>query len=705
MAIPVEMHDGRRLEFPDGTAPAVIQATVKRLIAESGSTGAQAAQKSSEKPGLPRNRDAVGIRALDGPNAVATGYNAGLARLVGMPVDTAANILDLGKAALGTPWLLAGKVPPNALIPGDRGDVPFSGQWNINKLGGNRLTAPIITASNPEYDGGWAQTLGGGLSSILNPQTRAQLVNQGVLGVTAALSSRAAHEGTGSNALAITAGMLPYGVQQVATQGAKYAVRGGESGRAQMEQRVADLKSVGVDKPTLGLASGNKSIGGVENLLQNTPGAVGIMRQARDAAVGGVESTVLGAANAASTNRGHLASGQAIQSGLKQFRETFKAKQNELYDKVESKVGGQFPTNVDKTSGTLEKLNADIPNAEALSKFFKNGTIQSLEAAFKEDINRTRAYTPSQIKEAVSSNPRNLSEFNSSLGEGALPFQAVKQVRTLVGNELTDSNLISPVPRSKWNPLYGALSDDMQTAAAKAGPSAATAFNRASDHTRSGFARLDRVAPIGDRVAPEQSSSALKQALKDNVSTFEAVKKSLPEGARGQVAATIIDELGTATPGKQNAEGTVWSPETFLTNWNRIAPAGQKALLSGFPNAEQVASDITAAARATAMMRDNAKLWANPSGTGANAFARGSIGGAAVGALGAAMGVVPYAVPLVAGGTMLGANAAARALTNQKIINELMRSPETGPNATNLLQSQLIGSFGDGRLDRDRQKR
>jgi hypothetical protein len=33
MPIPVELHDGRKLEFPDGTDPAVIQRTVKRMIA------------------------------------------------------------------------------------------------------------------------------------------------------------------------------------------------------------------------------------------------------------------------------------------------------------------------------------------------------------------------------------------------------------------------------------------------------------------------------------------------------------------------------------------------------------------------------------------------------------------------------------------------------------------------------------------------
>ena len=45
MAIEAQLADGRVLEFPDGTDPAVIQSTVKRLIAES-----QPAPKTTPKP-------------------------------------------------------------------------------------------------------------------------------------------------------------------------------------------------------------------------------------------------------------------------------------------------------------------------------------------------------------------------------------------------------------------------------------------------------------------------------------------------------------------------------------------------------------------------------------------------------------------------------------------------------------------------------
>ncbi len=55
MAIEAQLADGRVLEFPDGTDPAVVQSTVKRVIAEG-----QAAQQ----PAIPQeDREGFGAAA------------------------------------------------------------------------------------------------------------------------------------------------------------------------------------------------------------------------------------------------------------------------------------------------------------------------------------------------------------------------------------------------------------------------------------------------------------------------------------------------------------------------------------------------------------------------------------------------------------------------------------------------------------------
>lgn len=80
--------------------------------------------------------------ALDRINAVGTGFNAGLAGLAGMPVDTAANVIDLAKAGLGYGVSkVTGEAPPKALeVDSDRSDVVGSTQWIRKYLDRNAIT-------------------------------------------------------------------------------------------------------------------------------------------------------------------------------------------------------------------------------------------------------------------------------------------------------------------------------------------------------------------------------------------------------------------------------------------------------------------------------------------------------------------------------------------------------------------------------------
>jgi hypothetical protein len=734
-----------------------------------------------------------GSTAVDAGNAVGTGFFRGLTQLAGLPADTAYNIRDLGKAALGTAYQAAtGRAAPDALSVGDRSRDIGSGQWLQNQMRRTAPTRGMIDPVNPEYEGGYLQSAGGALSGVANPGTRGELAGQVLNNVLSSTAGKAVYDATGSPELAIAASMSPLAAQQALAAGTKYAIRGDEKGRQQMAQRIQDLKAAGVENPTLGLASGNQMIGGVENLLQQTPGAIGVMRRAREEALGGLQGTNERAANAASINRGSLESGQAIQAGLRQFRDEFKGNQSALYDRLDQFIPPRTPVNVEATKRTLAALNADIPGAPELSKQFKNSQIQSIERALLADIGETAKGSPVSITSPVFGrvepvgvdmmgrpvyrgdqvgtsrqsgasiegrtptktdmmgrqvpisgaeaqrigipggdvpiygrvpmrtdsmgrvvpqepvvgerttriDPMLTSAF-SGVGvlptpSNTLPFEAMKKTRTLVGNEIADANLASSVPRSKWNPLYAALSDDLQAAARQAGPEASGAFNRANDFTRSGMQRIERVQPFADATSPERAFQMLERTLPDGVSTLQAVKKSLPEGARGQVAGTVIERLGKATPGQQNEMGTNWSPETFLTNWNRMNPRARDELVSGFPNADKVKADIDAVAKATSMMRDNSKMWANPSGTGANTAARGLLGLVGVGGLGAAGGLLNPLIPVGAATGLLGANAAARGLTNQGVVNAAASRTTLDPR---LVDAQVRGMIGSGLLN------
>ncbi len=218
-----------------------------------------------------------------------------------------------------------------------------------------------------------------------------------------------------------------------------------------------------------------------------------------------------------------------------------------------------------------------------------------------------------------------------------MPVGAIREIRSSIGKEAASRAISGTPEQAEFKRVYGGLSDDIRNAARTtdqaAGPQpnnrgpAERSFDRGNQLYAAGMDRINRVQPYASKDAPEQSFNALMQASKENVSTLRAVKKSVSEETRATVAATAIDRLGRAKPGQQNELGDVWSQETFLTNWNQMTPKARMELFSGFKNAAQVQAQVEALAKAASMMRDSSKIWANPSGTGGNTLAAGTLGG------------------------------------------------------------------------------
>jgi len=608
----------------------------------------------------------------DAPNAVGTGGWRGLSRLAGLPVDTVQNVIDLGKAGIGTAYGAAtGKTPPEwTQVSPDRSGVVGSGDWILAQANKTKPTAFMVNPQNPDYEGGYLQNGGSALVGIANPNSKTELVRQFLLAQAGGAAGKAAADATGNPALAVTAALLPQGASHYGAEGVKRAVRGGEEGRRDMQGRMQTLEDAGVTNPTLGLASGNKAVGGLENILASTPGAITVMGNARSGALTGMKNQVAAAADLAApaSRRGSWEAGRAIQSGIDDFSDMFKANQGLLYDALDKYIPSQTPVNVANTKSTLASLNADIPGAPELSKQFRNARIASIESAINSD---TAGTPPSVMVPRRGMYYGNQSPVPLPPGSSTdlLPFEAVKKTRTLVGNEMADGSLVSGVSNNKWSPLYGALSEDLRGAAGQAGPQATQAFNRATNYTRAGNDRLELLGPFANKDAPEQSFTALMQTTKENASILQAVKKSLPEGARGQVAGTVIDRLGRVSPGNQNELGDAWSSERFLTNWNTMTPKARAELFSGFPNAGDVNTSVNAVAKAASMMRDNSKLWANPSGTAANLAARATLGAPLLPLLSGHL-PNPWIFGGVAGATG-GANLLARALTSKDVVKSV----------------------------------
>jgi hypothetical protein len=141
------------------------------------------------------------------------------------------------------------------------------------------------------------------------------------------------------------------------------------------------------------------------------------------------------------------------------------------------------------------------------------------------------------------------------------------------------------------------------------------------------------------------------------------------------VAASVLNRMGLATPGAQNAAGDAFSVNTFLTNWSKMAPEAKQALFGG-KRYEAIASDLDSLINVMGSLKGVEKF-ANTSNTGrvvVTYMALQALGGALVGAAageGAGVGGTGTGIAGVAA-TVLAPRAAAKLITNPKFVKWLI---------------------------------
>lgn len=250
---------------------------------------------------------------------------------------------------------------------------------------------------------------------------------------------------------------------------------------------------------------------------------------------------------------------------------------------------------------------------------------------------------------------------------GKLPYEALKKLRTLVGNEITDGSLVSDVPRSKWKALYGALSEDLGDAAKAAGPRAEEAWAKANEYTSQHMQRLEELSGIVGRDAPEKVFSAAISGTAEGDTVIKRVMSALPQEERNQVAAAVLQRMGRATAGQQNAMGDAFSPETFLTSLAKMSPPARQTIF-GATSSDDLLKRLGQIAKISETRREGGKVFANPSGTAA-AGTQIAVG-TGVGAAGVHAMASGDVLPLIAAtAPIAGSNVLARAVTSPKLLN------------------------------------
>lgn len=413
---------------------------------------------------------------------------------------------------------------------------------------------------------------------------------------------------------------------------ARNLVRAGSAD--EIAEGIADAERLGLLdglSPSFGTLSRNNKIIALENTIAKIPGGKRILAAAKST------EERLGKAVERFTGNGETSSsraGRVIQDGLfgeKGFVTRFRSRSEKFFNEVDRFIPPTTDVSVSNTRAALQAITGRISGAPRTSEALSNSFMRQINEAFLEDAGNTIS----------------------------VPYDALKQLRSAVGRKLSSNVIVGDVDRADLKRLYSALTEDMADAAAQAGPEASKALQRANRFYRAGIKRIDdQLNQINRKVNSEDVFRTVISGSAEGASRLNAIKRSLQPGEWRVVVNTITRRLGRATGSNQNELGEVFSAETFLTNWNKLAPEAKAALYSQFPGYRK---NIDAIARTAARLRQARRTAANPSGTAAAVtnIGLGAAGGGAFLTNNAGLGA-----GLVLG--LIATNRAAQLLTSPK---------------------------------------
>lgn len=203
-----ELPDGRELEFPDGTDPAVVQATVKKVLGVS-------QQPKPEAPSYPA--------------VIGNALNKGIAGAVDTVGNLGHNIVNLGKAAYGAGAYALGRKDMGDNV--EMLETPDLARKGMEKLNLIRPEAEPQTTGQRVVDS--AVQTGAGMATM-PARGIPEAIRNVATGLFSGMDSQAVREAGGSNELSTAVGMVTPG------SAAAMARTGKQKVAAAMERRATN---------------------------------------------------------------------------------------------------------------------------------------------------------------------------------------------------------------------------------------------------------------------------------------------------------------------------------------------------------------------------------------------------------------------------------------------------------------------------------
>lgn len=425
--------------------------------------------------------------------------------------------------------------------------------------------------------------------------------------------------------------------------------------------RIADAEASGVPL-TAGQATDSRTLQAIEGASSKVWGGGAIKKAAEDQStalsgrVNDIVDRLSGGGDVSPSGAGAV-----INKGASQAVANMKAAEQAAYDKVDSLVPPETPVSVSNALAALDKLAKPTAGAEATT----GALISPKIAALRENL----------VADA---------EKNG----GQIPYSAVKELRSAVGANIDHGFAPSdPSTNGAFKQVYKALSGDMEAGASAVSPQAKQAAADASSLYKTNVGKREFLDTIVDKAGgPEAVYQAAINGTKNGATKISGVMGALDSGQQNLVRATVLDRLGKAPAGMQNAAGDSFNPSTFLTGWAKLAPEAKDALFGASGTPKSLRAGLDSLSNTMSTIR-NSTVFKNPSGT-AEAAGHGYGLLAILGEGGAAIAGHPHALAATTG-AIAGNAILSRALTNPKTVAWMAQTAKLPtsalPNAINQL--------------------
>lgn len=201
---------------------------------------------------------------------------------------------------------------------------------------------------------------------------------------------------------------------------------------------------------------------------------------------------------------------------------------------------------------------------------------------------------------------------------GGMSFNGVRQVISDLGAEAFGSEMVSNNLSRVLKNVRAAAREDLNTAVRRTGNR--SAIKRLDDANRFWENRIETINDVLEPIVGAGKSGEdvvaavqqMSQGKRGGARRLSGLLSALPPKAADNARATLIQTLGQAKAGAQGAEGGVFSPSTFLTNWNNMSPEGRNALIGSNPVVRRHLENLAKLAEA----RKATESLANTSATG-----------------------------------------------------------------------------------------